>query len=252
MNTLLKELMFNEYSQYPRLYLEEDCWSCRNRLEGNLPLESEEVPQSDILEVSQVCANCYRDCGGLLVHSFSPEEAHRSNAKIMEIQSEKSSVDTADISGAGQISNNMAKDFQRSVQKQEAKQDAGKSKPLYQYTVNRSADNVIEEFKSQYDKGKAPKEVQKADFVTVTKDKTDSKVVEKADGTKEVVNTTTVKINAYNNYKPSVYVAPTVYPEVHRVDVVYTNRDILLGVNYDKNRDGNKFGVSVGYRIKSW
>lgn len=180
------------------------------------------------------------------------EEAHRSNAKIMEIQSEKSSVDTADISGAGQISNNMAKDFQRSVQKQEAKQDAGKSKPLYQYTVNKSADNVIEEFKSQYDKGKAPKEVQKADFVTVTKDKTDSKVVEKADGTKEVVNTTTVKINAYNNYKPSVYVAPTVYPEVHRVDVVYTNRDILLGVNYDKNRDGNKFGVSVGYRIKSW
>ena len=163
-------------------------------------------------------------------------------------------ADAANISGAGNISSNMAKDFERQVNNKEARIDSGKASPLYSYTVPASSKQVIADFNKSVKDGTAPKEVQKADFVTVSKDKPIEKEVVAEDGTKQTVEETTVHINAYNNYKPSLYYATQVAEEdsLKLHELIYTNRDILLGVNYDATRAGNKFGATIGYRIASW
>lgn len=168
----------------------------------------------------------------------------------------------ADISGAGNISANQSNEFAKEVASNEAKLSSGKADNLYTYTVDGTADQAITQLSSQITNGTAPKEVQKADFVTV------AKVTDTGGGTtntgtsntststgdsQAVIQQTTVKVNSYYNYQPSVYYMPQAYPDtLKRNDIIYTNRDFMLDVNYDADRHGNKVGASIGYRIAKW
>lgn len=163
-------------------------------------------------------------------------------------------IGTAQISAAGQISTNMARDFDREINRLEQRIAAGKASNTYVYTTRVDADSTVRDFNEKVSKGQAPKEVQESDFVTVEKQEAETTVQKNPEtGKDEVVHNTTVKINAYKNYKPSIYYMPQAYPDAgKRHDVIYANRDFILDVNYDTRRNGNKVGVSVGYRIKSW
>lgn len=174
----------------------------------------------------------------------------------------------AQISGAGNISANQAKDFAKQVASNESDISAGKTSDLYSYTVDGTADQAITQLNSQITSGTAPKEVQNADFVTVSKvSSTTGESTTTASTSTNTTNTTTsastdtgqviqttVKVNSYYNYEPSVYYMPQAYPDtMKRNDIVYTNRDFLIDVNYDADRHGgNKLGASIGYRIAKW
>ena len=182
------------------------------------------------------------------------QQAPSNPPKVTVLDGSNDKPNAANISGAGGISSNMAKDFERQVNKTEARIDSGKATPLYNYTVVAPPAQVITDFNKSVKEGTAPKEVQKADFVTVNKDAPVQKETIAEDGSKQTMEETTVHINAYNNYKPSLYYATQVSNEdsLKRHELIYTNRDILLGVNFDNTRGGNKFGATIGYRIASW
>ena len=180
-------------------------------------------------------------------------------------------VTPATISAAGDINAAQANEFSKQVVKHDQAVDSGKSKNLYAYTTDASPEDTVAVIKDQIRNKSAPKEVNDADFVTVTTTATTEKPniisggqapsytkTEDANTTAPVTPTTTVqettvKVNAYYNYQPSVYYVPQAYPDTgKRHDIVYTNRDFLIDVNYDADRDGNKVGVAVGYRIAKW
>ena len=164
------------------------------------------------------------------------------NNKIptVSIIPETKDLSSATISSAGKISSNQADKFMGQVSNKETNISKGKEKPLYTYTFGGTMDNTIKAIRQEIKEEKAPKEVQKADFITVEKDKEE----------------TTVKVNAYYNYQPSIYYVPSISPKpFKRHDFVYTNRDLLIDVNYDGDRDGefkDKIGIGVGKRIASW
>lgn len=164
------------------------------------------------------------------------------------------------ISSAGDLGANMATDFYKQVAK-------NKGSSLYSYNFAGTPTDAITNIQDGISSGTAQKEVKDADFVTITQGATTTKTTEltaeqvaaeAATGkdslaTTETSNTTTVKVNAYYNYKPSVYYMPQAYPDTFkRHDIVYVNRDFMVDVNYDADRTGNKVGGSIGYRIKSW
>ena len=171
----------------------------------------------------------------------------------------------ATISAAGDIGANQAEDFAKQVIHHEAAVDNGKAKNLYVYKTDSDGDTAVETIKDQIRNKSAPKEVNDADFVTVTTEKpnvisggqapsyTKPADTQTAPQPATTVNETTVKVNAYYNYEPSVYYVPQATPDtLKRHDIVYTNRDFLIDVNYDATRSGNKVGVAVGYRIAKW
>lgn len=159
----------------------------------------------------------------------------------------------AQISGVGNVSSSMAKEFAKEVASKEKAISAGRASDQYVYTVDGSGDDAIAQFNQQVANGTAPLEVKKADFVTATKTDTGTTTKTTPDGTQQTVQQSTVKINSYYNYEPSVYYVPQAYPDtLKRHDIIYTNRDFLFDANYDADRHGNKFGASVGIRLCKW
>ena len=157
---------------------------------------------------------------------------------LVSVIPEQKSLTSESISSSGHINSNQSNKFMEQIVKKENNIEKGKEKPLYTYTFNYSPNDTIRAIKQEIKEEKAPKEVQKADFVTVEKDET------------------TVKVNAYYNYQPSIYYVPEMYPKpFKRHDIIYTNRDTLVSINYDGRRDGefkDKLGVGIGKRIASW
>ena len=172
-------------------------------------------------------------------------------APTVKIINPDRNVDAAIISSAGQISANQSSEFTNMVQTKENSITQGKSKNLYEFDYNLNTKDTISSLKKDIAEKNMPKEVNKADFVTIQEDKKD--VSKSPDGTQK----TKVKVNAYYNYQPSVYVLKEISPEfnMNRWDLIYTNRDLALGVNFDAKRKGDiksKFGVDVGCRVIKW
>jgi hypothetical protein len=163
-------------------------------------------------------------------------------------------ADAAGISTAGDISNNQSKEFATQIIKHEYAVSNGKAHDLYEYTTNTSAADTIKQIRSDISTGAAPKEVRHANFVTTssTDDGTVTKVDEKT-GEVTKIQQSTVKVNAYYNYQPSIYLATDASSNAFkRTELIYTNRDFMIGINYDNNRENGKIGAEVGYRIAKW
>lgn len=185
--------------------------------------------------------------------STAQEKSNVDKPTVVTLPDNTPTPTPAQISGAGDISSSMAKEFAKEVASKEKAIAAGKAKDQYVYTVEGTGDDAITQFNQQVAAGTAPLEVKKADFVTATK--TDSGTTTKTtpDGNTQTVQQSTVKINSYYNYEPSVYYVPQAYPDtLKRHDIIYTNRDFLFDVNYDADREGNKVGVAVGIRLFKW
>lgn len=181
-------------------------------------------------------------------------EASQAQVKLLN---DNSVIPTpAQISGAGDLSSNMANDFAKQVAAKEKSIENGKSTDQYVYTVNGDADTAYAQFQQSVTNGTAPKEVKQADFVTASKSDDGTTTVANKDGTTQTVQQSTVRINSYYNYEPSIYYMPQGYPDgLKRHDLIYTNRDTMIDVNYDADRKSGgmgKVGVSVGVRIAKW